>query len=1041
MFTSAVDQTLTRLFESGGRNPEVVLTATETPRVARSKTRPPLHYLFGSAGFPHPYERPPADRTQLNTRRIRHAVPLLSRVLDTTTTLGVVAVEGLVHGQDWLKIDDFLGAVGNAAPAQVLWFGVPPHVASDYAEDFAAAIESGRIVLERDHLGTVVAELRTRGRLPAATSQATEAQGIITIADGKTIETTPELRLRVEAVASIVDDSWMAFLPPLGPDSGHAAFRRFHGSPGSPRFLVEGIRRDFAIERRFEADLQHRVFNALADHASIGSPIVVHGQSGTGKSMALARVVARVRESKVAAVLYSVYGVPQAQEIAAFCELSERAGSTTLVVCDANRGVDSYHDLLMSLRSQGRRVVVLGSQYRIAEHANQRSASDVLAPVELSQIERRELSKLLETYLDEGPRLGIVQNANILALLYRCLPSSRPRIGTGLAAEARSAQRRLVERGRRIRRSAPSTQIAQQLIKAGLPETYQLLLSDQQNDTLNAQDASGRLVDLVMVSGSLTCPVPINLLLRAVTDAFPELDIVAIAELFRDLDLFRWRWADGEHSELLVSPRLALEAQIICRRRLGGVEAEAAFVLALIGATRNTGVDRDYEQRFLLALLRQVGVDGPRGNDYRSAYARIGRCLTTLRERFGVYHPSLVLQESAFRRIAVRQGVVADSDRLPLLEEARDAVQLALDDIASGEMQASKRTRRMLEVERASVYGYLSIGLVRQGAPSHDVWSSYEAARVAIRRAVSVNDNYYPFDIGLWTPADLLTEAELTTAQRCELEADIYATLAQVNPETLRPAQREKFEIRTMRVGATLADRELTDGAYDALEASGSTAGYFLRAREMAPQFKPGDVIVGDQHNLRRAGRAATFLLERMNRIEEDERCLSLLLECRWVVEMERRLLRGSRQPLPAADSVRREFLAILRALNQASGEAARYVTRYLEAVLAWTTEDEHQGIQNFRDLGRDTEHDDPGRVVRRHVIAEEDGTPRPFRGRIERQRSEGHWVVRVEGLGRKVDLLSRDFPHEEIVYGRTIANFSVAFNYIGPIADPIKLR
>ena len=59
VFTSAIDHTLAKLFEIAGRSPEVVLTGTENPRVARSTIRPPVHYLFGSVGSPHPAERPP----------------------------------------------------------------------------------------------------------------------------------------------------------------------------------------------------------------------------------------------------------------------------------------------------------------------------------------------------------------------------------------------------------------------------------------------------------------------------------------------------------------------------------------------------------------------------------------------------------------------------------------------------------------------------------------------------------------------------------------------------------------------------------------------------------------------------------------------------------------------------------------------------------------------------------------------------------------------------------------------------------------------
>ena len=137
---------------------------------------------------------------------------------------------------------------------------------------------------------------------------------------------------------------------------------------GGPRLLVEGTRRAFAIERDFEGQLLSQVSAALADHSRLDSPIVLEGQSGTGKSVALARLVAKVREDKAAAVLYAIDRIPQSQEVSDFCEDAERSHArVTLIVCDANADVDGYDELLSGLRSRGRRVVVVGSQYRAGE--------------------------------------------------------------------------------------------------------------------------------------------------------------------------------------------------------------------------------------------------------------------------------------------------------------------------------------------------------------------------------------------------------------------------------------------------------------------------------------------------------------------------------------------------------------------------------------------------------------------------------------------------------------------------------------------------
>lgn len=1043
IFTSSLDPTLVESFQGQGREPQVVLTASETPPAVRSRARPPIYYMFSRAGEHDPQALPPSTRLELNNRRIGHAVPILNRVLETATTLGVVIVDGFVSGRDWFRIEDLLGIIGNVAPGQILWFGGRPRYLDDEISDqFDEAIASGSIQIEDQRLGSLIAELRARDRLPDMSIPDSEDMGVISLRDDKRIETTPEERLRVEAVASIVDDSWTTFLTPLGKDTEYATFRRFHGDLEGTRLLVEGVRRSFAIERDFEQELRRQVSYAVSEHTSINTPIIVEGQSGTGKSVALARIVTYIRENKIAPVLYSVGRIPRSQDVFSFCESSEKSGArATLIVCDANKDVDQYHDLLMGLRSRGRRVVVLGSQYRTHENSDDKKYINVEAPALLSKNEQDKLTYLLNRYLDHSTSM-MLENYHILAYLYRFLPASRPRIGAGLGTEARMAERTLRLRGHQVRPVRPITQIHQQLIDAGLAPSEVPLFDERQLELLvyDGDDAAGRVIDLVMASGSLNCPIPVNLLIRAVTKNYHGTDLSSIADLFRELDLFRWKDADPDGTELLISPRLMLEAQLICNRRLGGREGEAARILELIGAVRD-GLDRGYEIRFLLDLLQQVSSDGPRADRYKHAYVAIANELTRLRRQHGIIDARIILQESSFRRSAILHRTVDDSESLLLLEEARDSVQYALDGITDGSIRTSRKTKQNLLVERAALYGFLANNRANNTESIGEIWSSYEAARIAVHQAVSANESYYPLDVGLWMPADLLESNSLTESQQAELAADIYSTLDQVQSDSLPPKQRQKFNERRMKVGSVLQDHQLTNQSYIELEENGSTAGYFLRAREYISQLNRSDNDIISYDDRSNAKIAADFLYNKFSKIDGDQRCLSLLLECRWIAEMGKRPLRGERQPLPVDDNMRRDFLRIVRTLNYASGEASRYIARYLEAVLTWLTDDERYAMQIFREIERETDYEFPGRVIKRHVITDLHKKPVRFEGRVERERGEGRWIVRVNNLNREVSLLSRDFPDEDVAYGRTIRDFGVAFNFIGPIADPIRRR
>ena len=465
VFTSSIDPTLVDLFAKHQR-PETVLTNAETPPAIRSRVRPPLYHLFGHASALDPKARPPLDKSQLNVRRVNDALPLLARTLDAATRLGLVLIDGVVPGRDWLNLDDILGALGGASDSQIIWFNGRTSPLPD-EEAFDAAVDAGRVRVVKDRLCTVVGELLAIDRIADLIEPESDEAGRTTFKDGRSLETSPEERLYVEAVAAIVDDAWTASLTPLGQDAEYAAFRRFHGEPGNARSLVEGVRRGFAIERDYETELQERVLSAIYDHTRLDTPVVLHGQSATGKSIALARVVAKVRETKDAAVLYSSSRIPHPSEIAEFCHSAEEAGAkVTLVVCDTNEDVGLYSDLHAGLRSKGLRIVVLGSRYRLIDDDRKRIDSAIEASPDLSDRERESLAALLVRFVNESVHARGLPGNHMLAFLYRALPPSRSRIAAGLSDEATHAELAVRERRAEYEARPPRTLMAQRLLEA-----------------------------------------------------------------------------------------------------------------------------------------------------------------------------------------------------------------------------------------------------------------------------------------------------------------------------------------------------------------------------------------------------------------------------------------------------------------------------------------------------------------------------------------------------------------------------------------------
>jgi len=281
----------------------------------------------------------------------------------------------------------------------------------------------------------------------------------------------------------------------------------------------------------------------------------------------------------------------------------------------------------------------------------------------------------------------------------------------------------------------------------------------------------------------------------------------------------------------------------------------------------------------------------------------------------------------------------------------------------------------------------------------------------------------------------LKSGTQLGEVERREIEADVQATLDIIDPSTLAPDQEERFQKQRFHLGGVLEDKPLSDEAFGELERLGSTAGYYLRAREMAPARPESGETAGKSH-VAAAEKARDYLVAHFEKIRSDARCLRLYLSCDWTAATGRWLFRGTRQPLPTSEEALRRLhlvVADLLALGETQMQP-RY--RYLECALRWLTGSEGEAIAGWRRLASDTEYVERGRVLNRHTIYSNQGEPRLFSGIIERQIGAGRWSVFVPNLKRHVDFVESRSQVGTVATGQVMNGFSISFNYIGPIVD-----
>jgi hypothetical protein len=679
-------------------------------------------------------------------------------------------------------------------------------------------------------------------------------------------------------------------------------------------------------------------------------------------------------------------------------------------------------------------VVVVGSAYRIVDErdGDEPLKADHLleVPAELDSMESSALATLVAEWT--GVTLQAVGSRYLLPAIYRILPDVRPRLAAGLAQEARVAEDDLRSRG--TAKSAalpkPAGALGEALIDAGLVDPKALL--DQKLDDFlgTMSDAASKAIDLVMVPGKLDCPVPVNLLMRAVGGGESLIDVAA---LFSGIDLFRW--SSNDEDDVFVHPRLRVEAELISARRLGTAQAESEVALRLLANASSHG---SCERRFVLDLVHRLGPDGPFGRRYASSYLDIARALTEMRCKRGVKDPSLMLQEATLRRRVFRDAPeVSGLDPATILEEARQVVDLALEEFNASTNLGLRRACANLKVERAAIYGFRAVQRLKSEAGLDEVWQFYKAARDSARSAVFAADSYFAIDVSVWVPSDLLRKGNWEPERHVELVADIWDGLERIDPTQLGPEQLERFEERRYKVSQTLNDNRLAKEALAALDQAGSRAGIFLQARDIGGQlWGLGKATAEDTSN---AERVISFMKDRQDMVRDDARCLRYFLKGLWLVASGFYLFGGERSPLPEQEDALKEILSLVDALHDLEGALGDPRTQYLRAVLMWRLRREHGAREVWRSLSRETAFSDPRRVVRHHVWTESGGQPRLFYGRITSDSlGHGRARVQVEELRQEVELLQRDFPNLDLRRGNTVSGgFHIAFNFIGPVADP----
>ena len=620
VYTSAIDGIWTKAFRTKWRELESLFEEKFKPADPRNRSRLHCTFLFGAVNRTEEVERPPFDEFAFGERE-DIAVSLARRLPEIVTPFGLLLIEGYAGNADWFSPKRLYSVLNAFEHEQVHLFSVTPELEQN--RYIQRLVSDCKVVLHTEGLAQCLVQGQEAGILQLGQPTVELQYGRRIQIESGILNVPQSVWTQVSKSAIILDDTLLLPPKPISEESRYSGFRRFLAEV-SNRPSWEGYTRGFAFRREFEQKLYVEVEGKLRSHELKDEPIIVHGQAGTGKSVALGTLAFEIRKQQKYPVLYVERKSQRliASDIDAFCQWAEDAGAPkTLVVWDGMSSYDDYSTLLRDLESRGRKVVLVGSCYRLSNDTRQISRrarrNFFEASSRLSLEEATRFAEFLATFdsvLARSAKQWIKDGGDrFLVALYHQLPETRNQLKIGLADEVNFTEREILRQQSHIPIKPRLSVLAQAFLKGAKELIRDEHLFTQTEEDINGEQKSQaqQLIGLVLVPGQFGIRVPLDLLMRSLRKE--SVDFVTLIDRI-NTDLLQW--SEDGLGNINVSPRHSLEAQLILQSpRYGGkpLEIELAEQL-LIEVKGSNGFGDEAEIQFALDLVRSFGAKRTTGN-------------------------------------------------------------------------------------------------------------------------------------------------------------------------------------------------------------------------------------------------------------------------------------------------------------------------------------------------------------------------------------------------------------------------------------------
>lgn len=805
-------------------------------------------------------------------------------------------------------------------------------------------------------------------------------------------------------------------------------------SPNSPQWYGYADRNGFAVKRDYEDKLYKLVIEGLETNSDI--PIILTGQSSSGKSIALGALAYRIFQEHKYPILFInnpdvsfSAGSPAALALDNILKEIRDLGGQALVVLDwslsnlRNNAVKKVSDMFYN---RGQKALFVASAMNAPD--NDSRYKIVSAPIILSEREKKAFTNLV---VDKGklPRNRVEQwmksldkDPGLLSLLYTLLYDLHPQLESGIrqeiSKELAETKESLLELEEPIPMKKEMSALAERLATL-FPEW----MPEAQNDG-SVSNIKDRIIaslqpfsESVAVASLFKLRMPLTMALHILN--IPECQN---RQVFRDVVLnSSWlvyamdddKYAPGEY---YVEFRAPIDARVY----LASIDKSEPDRMEIVAETiRTIKKDKDSfyssEVRFLERLIRMIGPNSDDPNVKEGWYSSYGRgctsiisALSELRDS-GIIEPRLIAQEITYIREYYGKNPQIDLPvRISWLQKAVRIAREVLDIAERPNIKTSDWDQGLIDsITVESINAELQLEECCETARDNQV--SYDKSSAPALYSYSTRSNKL-LDIIHSQPENGYAYTALLRCFRTQYETAIYN--AAIDAETFRsmydvlevvdmtasniPAvEHNEFYQKEKRDFLRVVDEACGSGRlekyFNELLEMGSAVGIYINARTILQdaKIKYNEPL---QKSAEPACQKAITLLEKEEYapiVRTDAASQFMRIQLTWLYFNKKPLFNHERQTTRLTEKQWAHMYSICRSfkiniLDMQPDCPNRASVLYIMALACAQLGDYIEASSIWQDVS-ESDFFDTGRQNTWHVLCHPDGTPILFTGTFNR--------------------------------------------------------